>query len=583
MNVAGRVRGLLERILARRRDEASAGVPDSELLRRFTRDRDEAAFELIVWRHGGMVLGLCRRAVRDEQLAEDAFQAVFLVLARKVGAVRGNLGGWLFKVARRVSARALKNRPAVQPAVETAAAPTADSAERDELSALLDAEVARLPERLRRAVVLCYLGGHSTEDAARELGCPRGTVLSRLATARKRLAERLTRRGVTLPATLATAGLSGRLVSSAAASAPRFLSGSFALSPATQLADGVIRTMSRTTIFTAMGGVLVAATLATGVGWVAAQPGPNPGGAAEQPAPVAANPKADPPAKPPTKAESDVLAARVEAERKLKKLEQLAETLKIEIEAMEKQIELLTRANGAGDQDRATAEKQLAEIDDELRRLNREIVRLEAELSVLKKRLDDKAGFEHDPVLIANTVSHDGRVVIARGAIHAAKKELEFRLAASESKETVQITAMKAQVAKAEKEYAEEVKSATETAIATARATAASAARQRIAKLATEIEIQKEVRETLRSERDTHKKLVAAGTKSGLNIAAMRQGIEPQREMLMKLDREILVVRLQRDGVTFSEPSGADTKLDAILRELAALRKEVRELKEQKK
>lgn len=292
--MAGRVRGLLERILARRRDEASAGVPDSELLRRFTHDRDEAAFELIVWRHGGMVLNMCRRAVRDEQLAEDAFQAVFLVLARKAGAVRGNLGGWLFKVARRVSARALKTRPAVQPVIETAAAPTADSAERDELSALLDAEVARLPERLRRAVVLCYLGGHSTEDAARELGCPRGTVLSRLATARKRLAERLTRRGVTLPATLATAGLSGRLVSSATASALRFLSGSFALSPATQLADGVIRTMSRATIFTAMGGVLLAAALVTGVGWVAAQPGPNAGGA-EQPAPVAANPKADPP------------------------------------------------------------------------------------------------------------------------------------------------------------------------------------------------------------------------------------------------------------------------------------------------
>ena len=104
--MAGRVRGLLERLLARRREAAGEGVPDSELLRRFTRDRDEAAFELIVWRHGGMVLGLCRRAVRDEQLAEDAFQAVFLILARKALAVRGNLGGWLFKVARRVSARA---------------------------------------------------------------------------------------------------------------------------------------------------------------------------------------------------------------------------------------------------------------------------------------------------------------------------------------------------------------------------------------------------------------------------------------------------------------------------------------------
>ena len=583
--MAGRVRGLLERILARRREAAGEGVPDSELLRRFTRDRDEAAFELLVWRHGGMVLGLCRRAVRDEQLAEDAFQAVFLVLARKAGSVRGNLGGWLFKVARRVSARALKNRPAVQPVIETAAAPTADSAERDELSALLDAEVARLPERLRRAVVLCYLGGHSTEDAARELGCPRGTVLSRLATARKRLAERLTRRGVTLPATLATAGVSGRLVSSATASAPRFLSGSFALSPATQLADGVLLTMSRTTIFTAMGGVLVAATLATGVGWVAAQPGPNAGGAAEQPAPVAANPKADPPPKQPGKPESDVLAARVEAERKLKKLEQLAETLKVEIEEMERQIkiELLTRANATGDQNRATAEKQLAEIDDELRRLNREIVRLEAELSVLKKRLDDKAGFEHDPVLIANTVEHDGRVAIARGAVQGAKKELGTAVQLAGPKEDAQVTVLKAKLAKGEKEYAEEVKTATDTAIASARATAASAARQRIAKLATETEIQKEVREKLRTERDATKKSLDASAVGSMNVAAMRQSLEPQREMLSKINRELVRLRVQSVGVTFTEATDADTKLDAILRELAALRKEVRELKDQRK
>src|SRR5262245_37029880 len=200
------MRGLLERLLARRRASAADGITDAELLHRFARERDEAAFELLVWRHGGMVFGVCRRAVRDEQLAEDAFQAVFLVLARKAENVRGNLGGWLFRVARRVSARALNRQPTVQAVVETCAAPTADPLERAELSALLDAEIARLPERLRRPVVLCYLGGRTTEDAARELGCPRGTVLSRLDTARKRLAERLTRRGVTLPAALAGVG-----------------------------------------------------------------------------------------------------------------------------------------------------------------------------------------------------------------------------------------------------------------------------------------------------------------------------------------------------------------------------------------
>src|SRR5262249_49155389 len=77
---------------------------DRELIVRFVRDRDPTAFELLVWRHGAMVFGVCRRAVRDAHLAEDAFQATFLVLARKAGSVRGtNLAGWLFRVARRVA------------------------------------------------------------------------------------------------------------------------------------------------------------------------------------------------------------------------------------------------------------------------------------------------------------------------------------------------------------------------------------------------------------------------------------------------------------------------------------------------
>src|SRR5262245_7789050 len=163
-----------------------------------------------------MVLGVCHRAIRDEQLAEDAFQAVFLVLARKAGAIQSrNVAGWLFKVARRVAGRALRNRPVVHPVIETPVELPIPPVESQELTELLDAEVARLPERLRRPVLLCYLGSHTTEDAARELGCPRGTILSRLATARKRLAERLTRRGVTLPAASVAALelATGRLVS----------------------------------------------------------------------------------------------------------------------------------------------------------------------------------------------------------------------------------------------------------------------------------------------------------------------------------------------------------------------------------
>jgi RNA polymerase sigma factor (sigma-70 family) len=187
------------------RPPSGDAVPDAELLRRFAEGRDQAAFELLVWRHGGMVLGVCRRVLRAGHAAEDAFQAAFPVLARKAGSVRAgaSVAGWLHRVARRVALRAAKQR-ATRRQRETALVadpPARASAEPDaELRALLDAEIDRLPERFRLPVVLCYLDGRTTEDAARLLGVPRGTVLSRLATARQRLAARLTRRVVTLPA-----------------------------------------------------------------------------------------------------------------------------------------------------------------------------------------------------------------------------------------------------------------------------------------------------------------------------------------------------------------------------------------------
>ncbi len=277
--MANRVRGVLERLLARRRDLAPAdGAADADLLRRFAAGRDEAAFELLVWRHGAMVLGVCRRGIRDEQLAEDAFQAVFLVLARQAGAVRGgNVAGWLFRVARRVAARAARKCPPAAEPRDRPAPPAPCPVEAWELAAVLDAEVARLPARLRRAVVLCYLGGRTTEDAARELGCPRGTVLSRLAAARKRLADRLTRRGVTLPAALVVpgVGVGNRLASAAASAAVAFRLGTHPASTATLLASGVCTAMTRVTVLSVLGGAVLAAGFATGVGFVAAR-GTNP-------------------------------------------------------------------------------------------------------------------------------------------------------------------------------------------------------------------------------------------------------------------------------------------------------------------
>jgi RNA polymerase sigma factor (sigma-70 family) len=256
---------------------------DADLIARFVNDRDPAAFELLVWRHGGLVLGVCRRILRDEHLAEDAFQATFLVLARKSGAVRGwNLAGWLHRVARRVAVRAAKKRAKVavregflsrEPAVETAVA------ERD-WAGILDAEVSRLPNRFRLPVLLCYLQDYTTDEAARALGIPRGTVLSRLSTARQKLAARLTRRGVTLPATLVSTSIaSNQPVSATVRSAAAFAAGEAALTSApTLLATEVIR-MSAWKLPAAVAAAMVLTiSVGSGVAWVQGGGGTGRGG-----------------------------------------------------------------------------------------------------------------------------------------------------------------------------------------------------------------------------------------------------------------------------------------------------------------
>jgi cobalt-zinc-cadmium efflux system membrane fusion protein len=174
----------------------ASGLSDAVLLERFARDRDESAFEVLVWRHAPLVLGVCRRLLRDEQDAEDAFQATFLVLVRKAGAIgRGEVvGSWLYKVAYRVALRC-RNRALSRPCcpglcLELLPAPSApECATVDRLA--IDEEISRLPARYRSAVVLCYLEGRTQEEAGRQLGCAASTVAWRLAQARQRLQARL--------------------------------------------------------------------------------------------------------------------------------------------------------------------------------------------------------------------------------------------------------------------------------------------------------------------------------------------------------------------------------------------------------
>src|SRR5262249_368681 len=163
---------------------------------------DEGAFAALLARHGPMVLGVCRRVLRHTQDAEDAFQATFLVLARKAGAIgrREALGGWLYGVACRVAARArallLRHRPtAHRPTADVpepvGAGAAVDGASGGEVRLALQEEVARLPAKYRGPVVLCYLEGRTHEEAALDLGWPVGTVKGRLARARELLRRRL--------------------------------------------------------------------------------------------------------------------------------------------------------------------------------------------------------------------------------------------------------------------------------------------------------------------------------------------------------------------------------------------------------
>jgi RNA polymerase sigma factor (sigma-70 family) len=189
-------------------------LADSELLDRFVAgggEEAERAFAELVARHGPMVLGVCRRMLRDAHSADDAFQAAFLVLVRKAGSVRGEtLAPWLhavtYRVAIRARALATRLRERGDAEIDQMEAPV-DEPDRVELRAVVDEEVHRLPEVYRAPVVLCYLAGHTQEEAARRLRCPVGTIKSRLSRARDLLKDRLSRRGIAVTAAVLSSTL----------------------------------------------------------------------------------------------------------------------------------------------------------------------------------------------------------------------------------------------------------------------------------------------------------------------------------------------------------------------------------------
>jgi RNA polymerase sigma factor (sigma-70 family) len=237
-------------------------LSDANLLGRFIENRDEAAFAALTRRHGPLVMGVCRRVTSNRQDAEDAFQAAFLVLARKAGSLasRALLANWLYGVAYNTAlkAKALagKRRSREKQVKEMPDPAVCESPDRTDVLRLLDQEVNNLPEKYRVPIVLCDLEGITHKKAAEQLGCPEKTLSSRLARARAMLAKQLTRSGLpvsgaTLAMLLSNNAASAHVplrvlfktVQSAALIASGQSAGAIVSAPVAALTEGVLKAM----------------------------------------------------------------------------------------------------------------------------------------------------------------------------------------------------------------------------------------------------------------------------------------------------------------------------------------------------
>jgi RNA polymerase sigma factor (sigma-70 family) len=259
-NYPNGILGHLRRLAGSRQSDH---LSDGRLLERFALGRDETAFAALLERHGPMVLGVCRRLLRNAADADDAFQATFLVLVSRAGTVarRDSVGSWLYGVAYRTACRArerdARRRGVAWPAADLPAPGATDPAAEasgQELQVVLDEEVQHLPEKYRVPLVLCCFEGRTNAEAAGLLGWPLGTVQVRLHRGRELLRSRLVRRGVTLSAGLVAVSLlpdASAMVPAALASATLRAAVLFAAGRATEavpapvaaLTTGVLRTM----------------------------------------------------------------------------------------------------------------------------------------------------------------------------------------------------------------------------------------------------------------------------------------------------------------------------------------------------
>jgi RNA polymerase sigma factor (sigma-70 family) len=260
--------------------DSSKGVPtDGLLLDRWLGDKDQAAFELLLWRHGPLVLATCRRLLRDYHAAEDAFQATWLLFVRKAASVRdpSALAAWLHRTACRVALRAradaARRAACPWPANDVPAPATPYSLAVRDFDEVLDGEIDRLPDHYRRAFILCVLEGKTQAEAADMMGCPRGTLSAWLSRARERLRGRLTRRGLNVTGCVAACLLdsgtgSAAIPSSLIAATVRTAACGSVTPQVLSLTQGALQTMTLTNLKVAVATIAVLGTCGAGMGWL---------------------------------------------------------------------------------------------------------------------------------------------------------------------------------------------------------------------------------------------------------------------------------------------------------------------------
>jgi len=383
-------------------EDGAGALSDRDLLRQYLTSKDEAAFAALVKRHGPMVLGICQRMLRHAQDAEDAFQATFLVLARKAGAIRkqDSVGGWLysvaFRVAKKLQATAARRRAREHPLRDGPHAASSDDLSWREVQGVLGEELNRLGDKYRAPLLLCYLQGKTRDEAAGQLGWDLNVLRGRLERGRALLRARLTRRGVSLATALLAMGLAeGQAAGISAALLSRALEAATCVAPATAaggvvsaqvaaLTQGVIQAMFLTKVKSIVVGLAALAFVGTGAGLVTYRTLATEAG----PAPTAAVQKQAEPGKQ-AKEEMDPFKLRQEIERL--KIE-LAKT-RLELLQAQEQIQILKV--------QADAERERAVHEAEAR------ARMEVErLRLLKEKAKDQK-----PAAAPTAVSPSGQIV----------------------------------------------------------------------------------------------------------------------------------------------------------------------------